>query len=139
MKPLQLSPQCPVSLPAFPLLPSCHQVGRLVRLSSRCWSCHVFQQEQKSSSNHLWKLYPASILMQHKGMVIKYLSIHLPPGTRNGLHNHLLTKAAYHRSEGWKSHQVEHGRMTVKGKGHLSAQATSVLGHVKECFCWLTS
>ncbi|KAK4825140.1 hypothetical protein QYF61_024120 [Mycteria americana] len=39
-------------------------------------------------------------------MVIKYLGIHLPPGTRNGLRNCRLMKAAYHRSEGWKSHRL---------------------------------
>lgn len=71
--------------------------------------------------------YPASILMQRKGMAIKYLSIHLPPGTRNSLHHCLLTKAAYHCSEGWKCCQAKRGRMTLKGKRHLSAQAASVL------------
>lgn len=79
------------------------------------------------------RFFPASILMQHKGMAIKYLSIHLPPSTRNSLH-HCLTKAAYHCSEGWRSCQAKRGRMTVKGKRHLSAQAASVLGVDKGVF-----
>lgn len=65
--------------------------------------------------------------MQHKGMAIKYLCVHLSPGARNNLCNCLLMKAANLCSEGWKSCQVKRGRMTVKGKGHLLAQAASVL------------
>ena len=72
--------------------------------------------------------YPASVLMQHKGMAIDYLGIHLPPGIMNSLRKYLLTKADYHHSEGWKSCQANCGDTTVKGKRHLSAQAASVLG-----------
>lgn len=62
-------------------------------LSSRHWSCHVFQQEEKSSRNHLWKLLSCLHADEAWGIAIKDLSIYPPPGTSSGFCNCLVTKA----------------------------------------------
>lgn len=114
--------------PQVPCLSSCLLSFAILLsgLGSRHWSCHVFQQEQKSSRNHCRSFYPASMLMRH-GEWQSRISASI----------HLLVLAvpfviAFSQRQGVLGIASSNcGRRTVVGKRHLAAQAASVLGAEK--------